>query len=102
MFNGSSWSFEKAFLERRGPELKVFIGIEHRLRGEAAEQKWVVWAKSVYKIAAADAHSTKEVDYGKHTSRGVMIVVKKEVVTLLEVKWTDWKRTERLHIFGEW
>ena len=50
MLNGSSWGAEKAFLEERREELDVFVAIEHRLRGKAADQEWNVFAKVVFNL----------------------------------------------------
>ena len=73
VLNVSSWCTEKPFLERRGPELHVFIAVEHSLIREAADQEWNAWPKKGYKIGAADACGTKNVEDGKHTSGGVQI-----------------------------
>ena len=51
----------------------MFIGTERRLRGEAADQEWHACAKKGYKIAAAHARSTKDVENGKHTMVAIMI-----------------------------
>ena len=83
MLNGSSWSTEKDFLEGRGAGLDVFIGIEHRLRGEVIDQEWNVYAKKSYKIAAADARSTEDVQDARHTS-GVMFAMKKEEASVVD------------------
>ena len=55
-------SREKVFHEGRGAELDDFTGIEHRLRGDAAEQERNAYAKKGYTICAADARSTTEVE----------------------------------------
>ena len=67
MSNGSAWSTEKASLERRASELDVFIDIGNRLRGEETDEEWNAWTKQGYKIAAAAARSTKEVEDGQRT-----------------------------------
>ena len=42
----------------------VFLGMERRLRGAAADQEWNAYAKKRYKIAAADARTTAETEDG--------------------------------------
>ena len=74
MLNGSSWSTERTLLEERGAELDVIIGIELKLRGEEADQEWNAYAKEGYKIAAADARSTKEVLDGPQKKNEGLIV----------------------------
>ena len=58
---------EKTFREGRQAELEVFLGIEHRLRGEAADQNWNAYIRKGSTIAAADACSTASVQDGQHT-----------------------------------
>ena len=53
VLNGSSWSTETGL--SRETELDVFVGIEHRMRGEAADQEWNAYAKKGCTYSAADA-----------------------------------------------
>ena len=62
-----------------------FFGIEHKLRGEARDQEWNAWAKKRHTIAAAGARSIQEVEDGNHTFRGVMVAVKKILVSVVDI-----------------
>ena len=46
---------EKTFREGRQAELEVFLGIEHRLRGEANDQNWNAYNRKGSTMGAADA-----------------------------------------------
>ena len=60
-----------------------FIGIENRLRREAAGREWKAYARKGKKIAAVDARSVSEADDEKHTSGGVTTAVKKKVASVV-------------------
>ena len=76
--NVSALGTEKPLWSNKGSELHMFIGIEHRLRREAADQERNAWAKKGFQIAPTDARSTKEVEDGNRTS-GVIAVKKSSV-----------------------
>ena len=61
----------KPSLKNEERELYAFVGIEHRLTEEAADQVWIAYARKGYKLAAAEERST-EVEDAKHTSGGVL------------------------------
>ena len=69
----------------------MFIGLEHRLRGEAEMN---ACSKKGDTIAAADARSTKEVEDGRRTLGGVMVAVRKEVASVVDTAGSnvDWKK----------
>ena len=58
MLNGSSLVTEKAYIEQYKKNINVFIGIEHGMKGEEAEQQFNRLAKSSLKIAVDDTRDT--------------------------------------------
>ena len=69
---------EKAYIEQYRKNIDVFIGIEHGMKSEEAEQQFNKLAKSSLKKAVDDTRdtegSTGQADM-KHTSGGVCIAI---------------------------
>ena len=76
MLNCSAWSIDKAFLERRGSEPDVFIGIEQRLRGEAVDQERTAYARKFKRTKRQVRAAPKKPKMGS-ALREVMIADKK-------------------------
>ena len=74
----SSWVTEKALLEERGVELDVFTSIEHRLRGEAADQEWHAFAKKRLQNCSGKCAQHQRSRGWESTLREEMIAAKKK------------------------
>ena len=75
MLNGSSWGAVKDCMGRDKGHHDVFVGIEHRLRGDELVEM-LNKASKRYKIAAGDARATRESEVvGVEISGGVFVDV---------------------------
>ena len=69
---------EKAYIEQYREDIDVFFGIEHRIKGEEAEQQFNHVAKKNLKRAVSEARETKRSkrqEDKKPTSGGVFIAM---------------------------